>query len=123
MSYETLCPECEGPVSLRDPLQGEIIPCASCGADLEVVSLSPLPARSGAGRARGLGRMTSHCRASIVSAHPRGGEAAAGRAGSAGATVQLVNDDELVLPVVGLIPTGRAQIVTPSRPMSCSNAR
>ncbi len=42
MSYETLCPECEGPITLRDPLQGEIVPCASCGADLEVVSLSPL---------------------------------------------------------------------------------
>ena len=42
MSYQTLCPECEGPIILRNPLQGEIVPCASCGADLEVVSLSPL---------------------------------------------------------------------------------
>jgi alpha-aminoadipate carrier protein LysW len=42
MSVEAICPECEGPVILRDPLQGEIIPCASCGADLEVVSLDPL---------------------------------------------------------------------------------
>jgi alpha-aminoadipate carrier protein LysW len=42
MSYEALCPECEGPLTLHDPLQGEIVPCASCGADLEVISLSPL---------------------------------------------------------------------------------
>ena len=39
---ETNCPECEGPVALRDPMQGEIVPCAACGADLEVISLSPL---------------------------------------------------------------------------------
>jgi alpha-aminoadipate carrier protein LysW len=42
MSYETTCPECEGPVLLRDPMQGEIVPCAACGADLEVRSLDPL---------------------------------------------------------------------------------
>ncbi|OIO90125.1 MAG: lysine biosynthesis protein LysW [Anaerolineae bacterium CG2_30_64_16] len=42
MSYETLCPECEGNIILNDPLQGEIVPCACCGVDLEVVSLNPL---------------------------------------------------------------------------------
>jgi alpha-aminoadipate carrier protein LysW len=42
MFVESYCPECEGPVALVDPLQGEIVPCASCGADLEVVALSPL---------------------------------------------------------------------------------
>jgi alpha-aminoadipate carrier protein LysW len=42
MSHETICPECEGSLILRDPLEGEIIPCAFCGADLEVVSLAPL---------------------------------------------------------------------------------
>lgn len=42
MSYESLCPECDGPVALQDPMAGEIVPCAHCGADLEVVSLSPL---------------------------------------------------------------------------------
>lgn len=42
MSYEVLCPECEAPLTLEDPLQGEIVPCAACGADLEVVSLEPL---------------------------------------------------------------------------------
>jgi lysine biosynthesis protein LysW len=26
---------------LVDPLQGEIIPCVACGADLEVVALAP----------------------------------------------------------------------------------
>ena len=42
MSPETICPECEGSMTLNDPLQGEIVPCASCGAELEVVSLDPL---------------------------------------------------------------------------------
>jgi alpha-aminoadipate/glutamate carrier protein LysW len=42
MRYEATCPECEGPIILRDPLQGEIIPCAACGAELEVVSLDPV---------------------------------------------------------------------------------
>jgi alpha-aminoadipate carrier protein LysW len=41
MILEALCPECEGSVSLRDPMQGEIVPCASCGADLEVIGLNP----------------------------------------------------------------------------------
>lgn len=42
MLLEAFCPECEGPVTLRDPLQGEIVPCPACGAELEVVSLNPL---------------------------------------------------------------------------------
>ncbi len=42
MSFEAVCPECEGSLTLSDPLQGEIVPCAYCGADLEVVSLDPL---------------------------------------------------------------------------------
>jgi alpha-aminoadipate/glutamate carrier protein LysW len=42
MFIEAICPECEGPVSLRDPMQGEIVPCAACGADLEVMNLNPL---------------------------------------------------------------------------------
>jgi alpha-aminoadipate/glutamate carrier protein LysW len=42
MRIEATCPECEGAVTLRDPLQGEIIPCSDCGADLEVVSLNPV---------------------------------------------------------------------------------
>lgn len=42
MSYETNCPECEGTLTLQDPMVGEIMPCAYCGADLEVVSLSPV---------------------------------------------------------------------------------
>jgi alpha-aminoadipate carrier protein LysW len=42
MSHEASCPECEGSLALQDPLQGEIVPCAYCGADLEVVSLDPL---------------------------------------------------------------------------------
>ena len=42
MSTQTLCPECEGSLTLKDPMEGEIVPCPQCGADLEVVSLSPL---------------------------------------------------------------------------------
>lgn len=42
MVLEALCPECEGSIAMRDPIMGEIVPCAACGADLEVVALSPL---------------------------------------------------------------------------------
>jgi alpha-aminoadipate carrier protein LysW len=42
MTLSTLCPECEGALTLRNPMQGEIVPCATCGADLEVRSLNPL---------------------------------------------------------------------------------
>ena len=42
MSYSVSCPECDGSLTLDDPLQGEIVPCAFCGAELEVVSLDPL---------------------------------------------------------------------------------
>lgn len=42
MLLEATCPECEGPLTLRDPLLGEIVPCPSCGADLELTSLEPL---------------------------------------------------------------------------------
>lgn len=42
MRIEGTCPECEGTITLRDPIQGEIIPCGDCGADLEVVSLDPV---------------------------------------------------------------------------------
>jgi alpha-aminoadipate/glutamate carrier protein LysW len=42
MSLNATCPECEGPLALNDPMAGEIVPCPQCGADLEVVSLSPL---------------------------------------------------------------------------------
>jgi len=42
MTYETTCPECEATIVLVNPLQGEIVPCADCGVDLEVVSLDPV---------------------------------------------------------------------------------
>lgn len=42
MTYQTNCPECDATLTLTDPLQGEIVPCPDCGAELEVVSLSPL---------------------------------------------------------------------------------
>jgi len=37
------CPECDAPLTLNDDLiEGEIVPCPECGAELEVVSLEPL---------------------------------------------------------------------------------
>jgi alpha-aminoadipate carrier protein LysW len=42
MSYEALCPECEGTLALEDSLVGEIVPCPYCGAELEVLALDPL---------------------------------------------------------------------------------
>jgi len=42
MSYQAACPECESSLALSDLLQGEIVPCAFCGSDLEVMSLDPL---------------------------------------------------------------------------------
>jgi alpha-aminoadipate/glutamate carrier protein LysW len=42
MMYAIVCPECEGPLALADPMEGEIVPCPSCGADLEVVELDPI---------------------------------------------------------------------------------
>ncbi len=37
------CPECEGALNLGADVQtGEIVVCADCGVDLEVVSTSPL---------------------------------------------------------------------------------
>jgi alpha-aminoadipate/glutamate carrier protein LysW len=36
------CPECFADVELTNVMQNEIVQCADCGADLEVVSLEPL---------------------------------------------------------------------------------
>lgn len=39
---QPLCPECEGPVTLPpDAMVGEIVPCAGCGAELEVAAVDP----------------------------------------------------------------------------------
>ncbi|MBX7222763.1 MAG: lysine biosynthesis protein LysW [Blastocatellia bacterium] len=39
----TTCLECDAPLTFPpDLIDGEIIPCADCGAELEVLSLSPL---------------------------------------------------------------------------------
>ena len=38
------CPECAARVELKGAIQGEILPCPECGADLEVVALTPSPA-------------------------------------------------------------------------------
>lgn len=36
------CPECDATLNLAaDVLEGEIVPCPDCGADLEVVSVDP----------------------------------------------------------------------------------
>ena len=42
MSVASTCPECEADLELKDPMVGEILPCAFCGADLEVVALDPV---------------------------------------------------------------------------------
>jgi alpha-aminoadipate carrier protein LysW len=40
---QTECPECTGDVSLpADVMESEIIQCADCGVELEVISLDPL---------------------------------------------------------------------------------
>lgn len=37
------CPECEGPLEMAaDVMSGEVVPCAQCGAELEVTSTSPI---------------------------------------------------------------------------------
>lgn len=37
------CPECEAALDLpADLIQGEIVPCPDCGAELEVVNTSPV---------------------------------------------------------------------------------
>ena len=35
------CPECEAELELENVEKGEIVTCADCGADLEVVGLDP----------------------------------------------------------------------------------
>ncbi len=43
MSKLAECPECAAEVSLPDDvMEGEIVQCADCSAELEVVSLDPL---------------------------------------------------------------------------------
>ena len=37
-----MCPECGAELSLSDVEVGEIVQCADCGADLEVLSVNPL---------------------------------------------------------------------------------
>jgi alpha-aminoadipate carrier protein LysW len=42
MSLQAECPECAGEVNLPDDVMaGEIVQCAECGAELEVINLSP----------------------------------------------------------------------------------
>lgn len=36
------CPECGADVQLEDVVEGEIVQCEDCGAELEVLSLNPL---------------------------------------------------------------------------------
>ena len=37
------CPECDAPLALpSDVIEGEIVPCADCGAELEVLTVAPL---------------------------------------------------------------------------------
>ena len=37
------CPECEATLEVpNDAVQGEIVPCGDCGAELEILELKPL---------------------------------------------------------------------------------
>lgn len=36
------CPECEAELTLQDVEKGEIVQCAECGAELEVVNTNPI---------------------------------------------------------------------------------
>jgi alpha-aminoadipate carrier protein LysW len=36
------CPECYAEVALKEVMQGEIVKCSECDADLEVRSLDPV---------------------------------------------------------------------------------
>ena len=37
------CPECEATLTIpADAMEGEIVPCPDCGAELEVVSVTPV---------------------------------------------------------------------------------
>jgi alpha-aminoadipate carrier protein LysW len=37
------CPECNADVRIpKDAMVGEIVPCADCGAELEILALEPL---------------------------------------------------------------------------------
>jgi alpha-aminoadipate carrier protein LysW len=42
VSASTECPECYSEVALREVMQGEIVRCSDCGADLEVRGLEPV---------------------------------------------------------------------------------
>jgi len=43
MNTTASCPECDAPVQVpAEPLQGEILPCGDCGAELEVLEVAPV---------------------------------------------------------------------------------
>ena len=44
MTRETpLCPECEGEVEIPpDAMENELVSCAECGTELEIMSLEPI---------------------------------------------------------------------------------
>ncbi len=38
-----LCPECDGEVEIpKDAMENELLSCADCGIELEIMSLNPL---------------------------------------------------------------------------------
>ena len=42
LTATTECPECFGEIQLNEVVQNEIVQCAECGVDLEVVTLEPV---------------------------------------------------------------------------------
>ena len=112
MTYEANCPECDASLSLRDPLQGEIVPCPECGVNLEVVSLESHSPLSWRPKSRRIGKNDRQrpCGHGGLP-HPRRGKAAAGCSRSRGSRrAQLLDDGELVFaieqsPAGPLMPT------------------
>jgi len=42
-SGRPLCPECEGEVEIpADAMENELVSCAECGTELEIMSLDPM---------------------------------------------------------------------------------
>ena len=68
------CRECGAAIDVaEDVMQGEILACGDCGAELEVVSVEPLATRAGPDGNGGLGRMRNW---NSVQPHPNRGKAA-----------------------------------------------
>ncbi len=39
---KTYCLDCDAPIQVTDPEEGDIITCPECGAEFEIISVDPL---------------------------------------------------------------------------------